>query len=164
MHCSTSSQGVVWSLSQRCSRTMEMWHWGMWSVGMVGVGQWLDLVVFSNPSDSVILWFSSFCCGVVCLVKKSLHHLTHLNVHALNLTKLTSDFFLLWATKCDQLANCQSQWPWCLGMAKSSSDVTAVMVLLQHFSLHCAMEAPLCLPFGRSARWKRRGESNFNLH
>ena len=22
----------------RCSRTMEMWHWGTWSVGMVGVG------------------------------------------------------------------------------------------------------------------------------
>ena len=26
----------------RCSRTVWMWHWGMWSVGMVGVGWWLD--------------------------------------------------------------------------------------------------------------------------
>ena len=39
----------------RCCRTMEMWHGGMWTVGMVGEGCWLDwvvLVVFSKCNDS----------------------------------------------------------------------------------------------------------------
>lgn len=41
----------------RCSRTVEMWHCGVWSVGMVGVGLGLDLVtleIFSNGYDSMI--------------------------------------------------------------------------------------------------------------
>ena len=29
----------------RCPRTMDMWHWEMWSEDTVGVGQWLDLMV-----------------------------------------------------------------------------------------------------------------------
>ena len=42
----------------KCSRNMDMWHWGMWLVHMMGVGWWLDMMVlgvFSNLYDSVIL-------------------------------------------------------------------------------------------------------------
>ena len=41
----------------RCSRTMEMWHRGMWLLGTVGMGWWLDMVileVFSIIKDSMI--------------------------------------------------------------------------------------------------------------
>ena len=40
----------------RCSRTMEIWHWGTWSVGMAGLDWWLNLVilvVFSYLNDAV---------------------------------------------------------------------------------------------------------------
>ena len=42
----------------RCSITVEMWHWGTWSVGMVGwVGVGLDdLSGLSIHNDSVSLW------------------------------------------------------------------------------------------------------------
>ena len=44
----------------RCSRTVEMWHLGMWSVGMShGLRLALGILeVFSNHNDSVVL---SFC-------------------------------------------------------------------------------------------------------
>ena len=47
-------------MNRRCSRTVEMWHRGMWLVVMVGMGWWLYLVIlvdFSNINDYVILWF-----------------------------------------------------------------------------------------------------------
>ena len=50
----------------RCSRAVWMWHWGTWSVGMVGTGWWLDymiLVVFSNFNYSIILWLTSASCS-----------------------------------------------------------------------------------------------------
>ena len=48
--------------SWRCSRNVEMWHWGTWLRGQVGIGWQLDLVilgVFSNLNDSMVLWFYS---------------------------------------------------------------------------------------------------------
>jgi len=55
----TGWRGMWWGhRPQWCSRTMGIWHWGTWSVGMVGVGQWWDLgilVVFSNLNDAVML-------------------------------------------------------------------------------------------------------------
>lgn len=44
--------------------------------------------------------------------------------------------------RCNQLDNCQSWWPWCLGMAKPSSEVTAVVVLLFTMSCHGNITLP----------------------
>ena len=57
-----SIKSLLCSLTRRtwrCSRTVWMWHWGTWLMGMVGVDWWLDqliLEVFSNLHDCVILW------------------------------------------------------------------------------------------------------------
>jgi len=54
----------------KCSRTMGLWHWGMWPVSMVGMGQWLDWVileVFSNLSSYKILWFFLPFLHLICL-------------------------------------------------------------------------------------------------
>jgi len=43
----------------RYSRNVKMWHWGTCSVGMLGMGRWMDLVileVLSNLNVSTILW------------------------------------------------------------------------------------------------------------
>ena len=66
-----SATGIIWCCSGtgcpgrwcshrpwRCFRAVWMWHWGTWSVGMVGMGWWLDqmiLEVFSSPTDSTVL-------------------------------------------------------------------------------------------------------------
>jgi len=49
----------------RCSRAVEMQHWGMWSVGMVELGWWLDWMILEVFSiESWILWFyeMKMCC------------------------------------------------------------------------------------------------------
>jgi len=51
----------------KCSRTVEMWHWGMWLVGMVGVGQWLDMMLLEVLS-SQLYTFSAAAPGLVCLI------------------------------------------------------------------------------------------------
>ena len=41
-----------------CSKSIEMWHWGTWSAGIVGMDwDWMVLEVFSNLDDSMVLWF-----------------------------------------------------------------------------------------------------------
>jgi len=52
----------------RCSRTVWMWHWGMWSVGMVGAGCWTG---WSERSFSTLmsLRFYAFICHKALLVK-----------------------------------------------------------------------------------------------
>ena len=58
-HVSTAGTCCPWRhCPWRCSRNVWMWHWGTWSVGMMGMGWWLDwmiLEVFSNLNDSMIL-------------------------------------------------------------------------------------------------------------
>ena len=58
--------GRWWSHhSWRCSRAVWMWHWGMWAVGVGGVGWWWDWVIledFSNLNDSMIT-FPNMCRG-----------------------------------------------------------------------------------------------------
>ena len=42
-----------------CSRTVQMWHWGMWFGVVTGMGWWLNLmilVVFPIFYDSMTLW------------------------------------------------------------------------------------------------------------
>ena len=58
-----------WSWTQMESRTVEMWHWGMWSVGVMGMGwSWTDdLNGLLQPRwfyDSPVpcSWLSSFWC------------------------------------------------------------------------------------------------------
>jgi len=57
----TCCPGRWWSHHPwRYSRSMEIWHWGTWLVGMMGMSWWLDwmiLEVFSNRNESVILWY-----------------------------------------------------------------------------------------------------------
>ena len=58
-HVSTAGTCCPWRhCPWRCSRNVWMWHWGTWSVGMMGMGwrlDWMILEVFSNLNDSMIL-------------------------------------------------------------------------------------------------------------
>ena len=51
----------------RCSRTVEMWHWGTWAVGTVGVG-WAWRSRRSSPT-LMILWFYNYTGLDFCSVK-----------------------------------------------------------------------------------------------
>ena len=61
--------GRWWSLHPwRCSRTVELWHWGTWAVGTVRVGWQLDLVileVFSDLNDTMTVWVYDFIHGMI---------------------------------------------------------------------------------------------------
>lgn len=57
-----AQEGGAVTIPGGVQRTAEMWHWGMWLVGMVGMGWGLDrmiLWVFSNLNDSMILFYHS---------------------------------------------------------------------------------------------------------
>jgi len=55
----TGCPGRWWSHHPwRCLRTVEMWHWGTWLVGIMGLQfDWMILMIFPTP---VILWFSFY--------------------------------------------------------------------------------------------------------
>ena len=108
---------------------MKMWYWGTWSVGMVEVGWWLDLlilVVFSNLNDSMILWFylsirvtlqssavqdeSSFCSSLFVKIKDKLEWCEHILCYSQrDCPWLSRDTFQIWS----QMVTCASSSKLC---------------------------------------------------
>ena len=67
----TLCPGWWWSHQPwRCSGTVEMWHWGMWSVGTVRMGWGWTWWSWSFPT-SLILWFYFLTCKVLAVEEDS---------------------------------------------------------------------------------------------
>ena len=90
----TGCPGRWWSHHPwRCPTTVEMWHWGMWSEGILDDGLELNLVilvVFSNLHDSIYTRFSPW------IAKRELFSSGNLKIRCSLGTKKFRLVFLQW--------------------------------------------------------------------